>query len=369
MRGVDTISGGDPRAPRRRDAVLAIVLIAMAVVEGSVRTDLVWPYATVGVTIFLIVGLPWRRRHPLILVLAMSVVTTGFAIVQAATDVPSEGLAVMFALLLVPYSLLRWGALIERIVGSAALAIGVLASAALAPGTAQDRIIGAIVGVLFVGTACLLGALRRERAKSRDREIEMARTHERTSLARDLHDTVAHHVSAIAIRAQVATARGAHGAETAESLAVIEKEASAALEEMRAIVRTLRGPAEYSPTRGLDDVAAFATSGPPRVSVRIDVSSKLAELVAVTLYRVAQEAVTNARRHAIGVRSIDVDIRADGGDVILTVIDDGRPAPLGDGYGLRGMTERLALLGGELDAGPRDGAGWMLRARVPRSVT
>lgn len=368
MRGVDTLS--DPRAPRRRDAVLAVALIALAIAEGMLRRDLPWPWATVGVTVVLLAGLPWRRRHPLILVLAMAVVTTGFAIVQALSGVPQSGLGAMFALLLVPYALFRWGTRGERIVGSVALGTGVLVSASLAPGPAADRVIGAVIGVLFVGTACLIGALRRERAASLEREIAMARVQERTALARDLHDTIAHHVSAIAIRAQAATARGPHGAEVADSLAMIEREASAALGEMRAIVGSLRGPAEYAPTRGLDDVAALATDGPPQVSVRIDAAAFLSQLVALTLYRVAQEAVTNARRHAIGARRIDIEVRTERDDVVLTVVDDGRPsAATGDGYGLRGMSERVALLGGRLEAGQGADGGWMLRARIPRRTS
>lgn len=366
MRDVDTIS--DLRAPRRGDFMLAIVLITLAVAEGAIRHDLPWPIATVGVTVVLLAGLPWRRSHPLILVLAMAVVTIGFAIAQALAGVTQSGLGVMFALLLVPFALLRWGTRIARIIGSAALAFGVLVSPALATGAAVDRVIGAVVGLLFVGTACLLGALRRERASARERELTMARAQERESLARDLHDTVAHHVSSIAIRAQAATARGTETADTAESLAAIEKEASTALDEMRGIVRTLREPASYSPTRGLDDVAALATAGPPRVTVRIDVASEPSGLVAATLYRVAQEGVTNARRHAIGARSVDVDVRVEGSDVVMSITDDGQPAPTGDGFGLRGMAERLTLLGGELDAGPTDDGGWTLRARIPRRV-
>lgn len=366
MRGVDTVS--DQRAPRRRDFVLTIALIALAFAEGVIRRDLQWPIATVAVTVFLLSGLPWRRRHPLILVLAMTVVTTGFAVAQAWAGLPQAGLFAMFALLLVPYALLRWGTRIERIFGSGALAISVLVSSALATGAAGDRVIGAVVGLLFVGSACLIGALRRERAASREREIAMVRAQERESLARDLHDTVAHHVSAIAIRAQAATARGPHRPETAESLTAIEKEASAALDEMRVIVRTLREPAEYSPARGLDDVAALATAGPPRVTVSIDVAPAPSGLVAATLYRVAQEGVTNARRHATGARSIDVDVHAEGEDVLLSIIDDGRTALKGDGLGLRGMAERLALLGGSLDAGPTGERGWALRARIPRGA-
>ena len=369
MRGVDTLS--DPRAPRRRDAVLALALIALAIAEGMLRRDLPWPWATIGVTVILLAGLPWRRRHPLTLVLAMAVVTTVFAIVQALAGVPQSGLVAMFALLLVPYALFRWGTRVERIIGSVALGTGVLVSASLATGPAADRVIGAVVGVLFVGTACLTGALRRERAASLEREIAMARVKERTALARDLHDTVAHHVSAIAIRAQAAAARGPHSAEVAESLAVIEQEASAALGEMRTIVGTLREPVEYAPTKGLDDVAALATNGPPQVSVRIDLAAPLPQLVALTLYRVAQEAVTNARRHAIGVQRIDIDVRAEGDAVVLTVGDDGRPtaATTGEGYGLRGMTERLALLGGRLETGPGADGGWVLRVRIPRGTS
>ncbi|MGO1265195.1 MAG: sensor histidine kinase [Microbacterium gubbeenense] len=356
---------GDANAPGTRDFVLAIVLIGLTVAEGAIRRDLPWPIATVIVTVVLLAGLPWRRSHPLVLVLAMAVVTTGFAVAQALAGVPQSGLVMMFALLLVPYALFRWGTRVARIFGSAALAIGVLVSSGLATGAAVDRVIGAVVGLLVVGTVCMVGALRRERAASRQREIAMVRAQERESLARDLHDTVAHHVSSIAIRAQAATARGT---DAAEHFTAIEEEASAALHEMRTIVRTLREPASYSPERGLDDITALAVPGPPRVTVRIDVASELPRLVATTLYRVAQEGVTNARRHAIGARSIDIDAHIEGEDVVLSVVDDGQPATMGVGFGLRGMAERLALLGGELDAGPADDGGWVLRVRIRRSA-
>ena len=89
--------------------------------------------------------------------------------------------------------------------------------------------------------------------------------------------------------------------------------------------------------------------------------------MATTLFRIAQEAVTNARRHARAVTTIDVSVTHDAASAHLTVIDDGQPIASANtgGHGLRGMSERAELLGGTVDAGPRPEGGWMLHATIP----
>jgi signal transduction histidine kinase len=178
---------------------------------------------------------------------------------------------------------------------------------------------------------------------------------------------VAHHVSAIVIRAQVASADPRDTPRVAESLRVIETEAQAVLADMRSLVRTLRAPADYAPTAGLEELARLADPGPPKVTVRIDAPEDLPSIVATTLFRIAQEGVTNARRHSRDATAIDISITVDTEAARIVVRDDGALArpDTGNGHGLQGMSERASLLGGDMDAGPDPAGGWTLRASLP----
>jgi len=358
-----------PAGPGRRDVIVVVALIVATIAEAWLRTDLAWRAATAIVTIASLTMLPWRRTRPLLVVAVTTVLSAGFEIVQVLNSTPTGGLVTMFAMLTVPYALFRWGSVRDRVIGAVILAAGLVCSVILS-GTSlftPDGAAGTVAGVAFVGGAALIGALRRERVTSRAREVAAVRAQERESLARDLHDTVAHHASAIVIRAQVARAATGDEARVAEALEVIEREASAVMEDMRSLVGVLRAPAEYAPSPGRDEILALTTAGPPAVTVRIDGADDLPGVVATTLFRIAQEGVTNARRHARGATSIGVTLSHDDGTSRLVVMDDGQaatPTATG-GHGLRGMRERAALLGGSVDAGPREGGGWMLRATIP----
>nr|WP_277605217.1 histidine kinase [Glycomyces sp. L485] len=349
--------------PKPRDAVLVIALAATTVLESTVRSDLSWPFATTVLTLALLAGLPWRRSRPLIVVAATTLTTSGFEIAQAAAGVEPNALVTMFALLAVPYAVFRWGSGRARIAGGAVLAAGLALSIALG----GDGLPGAVAGVAIVGVTCLIGALRRERVESRVREFEAVRASEREALARDLHDTVAHHASAIVIRAQAAAADPRDTARVAESLGVIESEAQTVLADMRALVGTLRASADYAPSAGLAELAGLADPGPPSVTVRVDAPDSPSAVVASSLFRIAQEGVTNARRHARAAKAIDVAVTVGPEVARIVVHDDGAPArpASGEGHGLRGMSERAALLGGDVAAGPDSAGGWTLRATIP----
>lgn len=354
-------AGGE--GPRRRDVTLVVTLVAATVLEGTIRTDLTWPLATTLVTLAILPGMLWRRSHPLVVVATTSSATAAFALAQAVAGAGQDGLATMFALIAIPHALFRWGSGRERILGAGALLAGLGFSTALG----ADLIEGAISGIIFVGGACLIGALRRERVESRARQLDAMRTREREALARDLHDTVAHRASAIAIRAQVAGEDLRDESRVSESLDIIEGEAQSILTDMRTLVRTLRESAEYAPSAGLAELGRLAAPGPPPVSVRIEVPDDVPGIVATTLFRIAQEGITNARRHARAVTVIDVSVSVEPDAACIVVRDDGamaRPAS-GDGHGLRGMAERAALLGGGVTAGPAPEGGWTLRATLP----
>ncbi|WP_162621760.1 histidine kinase [Microbacterium suaedae] len=394
-----------PRAPgaagpRARDGVLVAIVAVVAATEGAVRTDLAWPVPAVAVTILIALALPWRRRHPLPIVIGISLAVAGLELAAFSAGAGQNALAAMFVAILFPYALFRWGSGRARVVGGLVLSAGLALSAA----SGGEGVAGAVAGVAFVGGTCLAGALRRERVDARARERDGIRAREREALARDLHDTVAHHVSAVVVHAQAAQALlPADPGRAAGSLAEIETEAQAALGDMRSLVRVLRDDARLSsggartsppradtrepdagreptpghrepnaedaplaPTPGIAALSALAADGPPAVRVRVDAES-LPELLAQTAFRIAQEAVTNARRHALEATLIDVAVAAAGPSVTIEVTDDGSaPSRSRRGYGILGMAERAHLLGGTCEAGPDPSGGWRVRAVLPR---
>ena len=209
--------------------------------------------------------------------------------------------------------------------------------------------------------------------------MEQVKSQERVLLARELHDTVAHHVSAIAIHAQAGRALAATSPSSPlEALEVIEMEASRTLAEMRTMVRVLRNeaPVDYAPQPGVADLERLSGASPAGPRVEVSVSGDLAALPAAidaAVFRIAQEAVTNALRHARNATLVDVHVVGDSSTVSLVVRDDGDPgvadpAP-GAGFGLTGMVERALLLGGACRAGPCAGRGWAVSATLPRQVS
>jgi signal transduction histidine kinase len=197
---------------------------------------------------------------------------------------------------------------------------------------------------------------------------------EREQLARELHDTVAHHVSAIAIQAQAGQAVAAsRPAAALEALAIIEREASRTLTEMRTMVGALRAgdEAALAPQPVSSDIDRLAVS--TTLPVIVERSGDLADLnplVDRALFRLAQESITNATRHARHATSVTVRLQGESDRVLLSVTDDGDARafePLHHGFGLVGMTERANLLGGTLHAGPDPRRGWSDHAVLPKS--
>ena len=160
-----------------------------------------------------------------------------------------------------------------------------------------------------------------------------------------------------------------------DALSVIESEGVRTLAEMRVLVGALRqgdDPALHSPKVAADIASLARTSGQgPAVEVSLaDDVDGLHPSVGAALYRIAQESVTNATRHAARPSRVTVDLVAEGDVVHLRVVDDGEPVAVerpGSGYGIVGMRERVSLLGGTLTAGPGPERGWAVDARVPRT--
>src|SRR6476469_5563150 len=343
-----------------------------ALLEGVLRDDVAWrPFATI-VAVGLAPVLLWRRTRPLGCVVVAWGTAMGLGLATLAGGPTHIGLTTMIYVLVLVYALVRWGSGREIVIGLTVVVVAAVIGT-VADYTGAVEVIGGF-GVLVAAGAG--GAAFRYRAESWRRALDQIRSQERVGLARELHDMVAHHVSAIAVQAQAGrTVAGRRPGAALEALAVIEGEASRTLAEMRAMVRVLRdgAPAEYTPQPGVADLASLARREPVPI-VDAEVPDDLDELplqVDAAVYRLAQEALTNALRHARDASRVEIRVIEGGGRLRLRVTDDGQidPArPPNHGFGLLGMTERVQLLGGTLRAGPAPGGGWSVDAELPTEV-
>ncbi|MFI2647696.1 sensor histidine kinase [Micromonospora fulviviridis] len=249
---------------------------------------------------------------------------------------------------------------------------------------------GRSVALILLAVAALAAAagaterLRDERNRHRAHErssaaslMEYAARGERVRIARELHDVVAHHITMIALQADAARlATPGLPPDGARRLTAIGDTARIALTEMRRLLGVLREDVDAAPTLRpqpglrqlnalLDEVRDAAVGS----GVRLIVSGRVEPLdpgVELTAYRIVQEALTNARRHAPGA-AVDVELHYRGDDLSVRVYDNG-PGPAstgGRGHGLTGMRERAAMVGGQVTAGAAPGAGFLVEAVLP----
>jgi signal transduction histidine kinase len=200
---------------------------------------------------------------------------------------------------------------------------------------------------------------------------------ERLRIAREIHDVVAHAMTAINVQAGVAAhllehdPRQAYGA-----LRHIKETSGAALSDLRTTLDVLRDPsaeAPLGPPAGLDDIPGLTDglrAAGVSVHVEVDAGGDVPATVQSAGYRIVQEALTNVARHANGASRAQVSVRHVPGAVTIDVVDDGAPAAFSangttGGNGVRGMRERAAALGGTLEAGPIEAGGWRVRATLP----
>jgi signal transduction histidine kinase len=229
-----------------------------------------------------------------------------------------------------------------------------------------------MLGPFLVGVAI---RMRRERehllVREQDERARAAVAEERARIARELHDVVAHAISVIVLQAR--GARHADGAEREEALDAIESTGANALTEMRRLLHMLRADDEavaMAPQPSLEHLEHLVTqvrdAGLP-VEVRVEGARRaLPPGVDVSAYRIVQEALTNALKHA-GPARARVSIRF-GDDALELEIEDsgaGGGNGAGGGHGLAGMRERVAIFGGRLDTGPKAEGGYAVRARLP----
>jgi signal transduction histidine kinase len=212
-----------------------------------------------------------------------------------------------------------------------------------------------------------------------DREREAARrvAEERLRIARELHDVLAHTISAITIQAGLALdVLDDSPAQARAALGAIRAASRAAMAELKATVGMLRAGdddiAPRSPQPGLDQLDQLVTTARD-AGLRVDVAltgepRPLPAAIDRAAYRIVQESLTNVVRHA-GATCVSVAISYERAALALSIADDGRGAasgqPASPGHGLVGMTERAVMLGGTLEAGPRPGGGFLVQAQLP----
>lgn len=253
-------------------------------------------------------------------------------------------------------------------------------------------LIQVLLNLLYFGGAYYFGerawASAAERAVLEQRTADLEREREvtaaqavaldRVRIARELHDVVAHHVSVMGVQAGAARlVIDQDPAQATRILAGVEGSARDAIHELRQLLETLRAPGgettDPASTLTLDDlpdlVAASREAGLPTEFTVIGDPIPVPALVAVNLYRIAQESLTNARRHAGPGATADVRVRYDEDGVELEVVNTGHGvAQLRPGLGQLGMRERAAASGGTLEVAARPLGGLRVRARVPLSA-
>ena len=357
-----------------RDWALVAAFTFWFVVEAVLREDMAPRLLLAIATLAAVAPLPWRRTHPFVAAAVAFGLLTVVDIVRILTGSQGALPSCVSATLVLAYALFRWGSGREAAGGLGVILVW-LAITNVADSTSLADSVAAYAFFLF---AAALGAAVRYRVRIRIRDIDEAKAREREQLARELHDTVAHHVSGIAIQAQAGRAvAAAHPERAIEALATIEDAATRTLTELRAIVGVLRASqdTEFAPQAGLAEVEQLATDGQAHPIVEVMLSGEFDDLspaVGAAIYRLAQESITNARRHARHATRVAVAVTGDDDQVRLTVDDNGSTAVSSRapaGYGLVGMHERATLLGGTFQAGPTAGRGWRVEASLPRTGT
>jgi signal transduction histidine kinase len=321
----------------------------------------------------------WRRSFPFG---AALLAAAGLAAQTVAGD--AEVVGGFLALAVVTYSVASYAPLLPAIAGGVVILAAVLLYPFLGDVSFADEVGNSAI---FVGTWGLgrLTRARQRRALHAQVELETAeREHEdrvrtilaeeRTRIARELHDIVAHGVSLMVLQSGAARQTiDRDSTKAKELLATVEGQGRQALEEMQRMLGILRGPdtakAEEPHTiASIDQLIPGLRAAGPSVIYRVEGQRRpLAPGLEVSAYRIVQEAITNIIKHA-GADRVDIGVVYGSDDLTLTVRDDGRAGTrsgTGTGHGLIGMRERAALFGGSLSAGPVAGGGWSVEAHLP----
>ncbi|QKW40138.1 two-component sensor histidine kinase [Actinomadura sp. NAK00032] len=379
------------------EAALAAAAVAPALIDqATTDTSAAAWTALAGYGTVALGCLALRRHRPLTAFGVLLAVLAAVQVATASAEVKLSGLTVLpvaFALYAAgAYSAPRRSAA-ALLLGGALVAGGLAANHLTAPegwrgGSDVLAYVAALPVAWALGVAArghrgmLLAAERRAADARREQHLlaEQAAAAERVRIARDMHDVVAHSLTLLVVHAETVRARSGElppwARERVDAMAAAGRQATSEMRELLQVLRdggTAAAPRAPAPTlAGLPAlVDAARTAGNP---TSLTVTGDMAQLprnVQLTGFRVVQEGLTNARRHAPGA---EVAVRVDaGGHDIRIEVDSGAPdgevipAP-GAGIGLPGLEERLAALGGALDAGATPGGGFRVAATIPLGV-
>ena len=391
---VQAASPPTPRPLRLSKAQLVILDAAAAVTFTAVLLTfaLARPHPAASVPVWAVVlveagvGLPVavRRLRPVPSFLVALAASLAAVVLRLEYGYFASAAAALYLV-----ALTRTGPVRLSATGTGLLAgVAALAGVAVLTGGAGSRPgagTAVVTGLAAVAGAWTAGRAVHERRACAQAEAarlaERAVTEERLRIARELHDVVAHSMSLIAVKAGVANhVARACPEETASALRVIEDTSKGALTEMGRLLGVLRTgdprDDELAPAPGLGDLPELvrrAASAGVRADLDLHADPGVPAGAGLAAYRIVQEALTNVIRHAAPAHC-QVTISAQRGEIRIEVIDDGpgrRVLPTGPhtGHGLAGMRERALACGGELTAGPRDGPGFRVTARLPYTVS
>ena len=362
-----------------RHGVNALIVVLAAAAQAEVWLTATQTPRSVTAPAALLWTLPLllRRRFPLaapavvFATLAVEAVVPG----EAVTSSQVNGFTLLVAFAVAGMVSDFRSALAGAAIGYAAASVIILVERPPVSGTWAILTFGAVswaIGRTLVERAQRAAHLQ-ERADRLAREQEVAVAGERARIARELHDVIAHSVSVMTVQAGAARLLLEEDPSRArEPLVSVEETGRQALAEMRRLLGILRAedqPAALAPQPGVADISPLVeqlrAAGLP-VDVVIDGDPRaLPPGIDLVAYRVVQEALTNALKHA-GAARAEVLIRYGATALEVSVVNDGHVASNGGGgHGIVGMRERVALYGGAFEAGPRRGGGYSVRARLP----
>ncbi len=366
---------------RAMDIGLVVAGVAALVIDAR-RSD---PGVAVAVVLATLTCLPWlwHERLPLATLLASGIGVLACIIVLRTYDVGPVIAAVLLFSVALSGDRRR-----SLVVGAISAVVFAALLGALIPVLERtDDISGGATRVLLVLGALVLGDLvrsrralrgaRLEQAASQERElrdrVDRQATADRLRIARELHDTLAHALVAINVRAGV-TAHLGVGPDAEQALTEIKEVSAQALTDLRATLDVLRerdSPAPRDPALDLEGVPGLVERAR---AAGLDADAELAlngksipSVVGQAGFRIVQESVTNVMRHA-HASQVQVRVVTHGDVLLIEVTDDGRGAINGGhpgGHGLRGMAERAAAVGGDVTAGPHAQRGWKVSASLP----
>ncbi|MEM9386556.1 MAG: sensor histidine kinase [Pseudomonadota bacterium] len=370
------------RWPLSTDLLIAVLSLTLTLLMWARQGMAMTSFTDVGTFVCAFVGnlaLLWRRSHPLC---THYVVLAACVLVQLGSM--SGG---VFALTFSLYSVGRHAKESQDSMIAMAAAVLFVAADAFVISSAS---IGGTLAVIMAVALWYAGRryrfrgeylrLLEERAEHLERErsvdAERAVTAERTRIAREMHDIVAHQLSLMTVQAGAAKTVSKSDPEAArEAMAAVEKAGRQAVCEMRHLLGVLRPVSEeengLDPQPGVGDLPALVREVGdvgPAVALTMDpTASALPARLQLTAYRIVQEALTNVIRHAGEGVAVDVAITRLEGMLLVAVRDDGRGGDITEssGHGLRGMRERVELIGGRFDAGRLANGGFQVRAELP----